>query len=165
NGSEKSDSGEAGEGEAPEEAGPGEGGEGAAENAQGDSPDLEAKRKAANLVLKRLEDQLQRGEIDPELREELGVTDDQLQEFTDRLRQRLADTGEDSSPEAKARRQQFNETLRNLQFESTGTSREGGERERESTGGFAGPQRKAPAGRREATEAYQRAINRRKNAQ
>ncbi|MEZ6146833.1 MAG: hypothetical protein R3B91_15735 [Planctomycetaceae bacterium] len=80
--------------------------------------------KAANLVLKRLEDQLQRGEIDPELREELGVTDDQLQEFTDRLRQRLADTGEDSSPEAKARRQQFNETLRNLQFESTGTSRE-----------------------------------------
>ncbi len=163
-GTEGSTPGGAGEGNAPGDAGPGEGGEGTADNIQGDSPDLESKRKAANLVLKRLEEQLQRGEIDPALREELGVTDDQLQEFTQRLKQRLADTGEDNSPEAKARRQQFNETLRNLEFDSTGTARDGGDGPRESTGGFAGPQRRPPARRRDATEAYQREINRRKKS-
>ena len=140
----------------------GDGGEGTADNIKGDDPDLENKRKAANLVLKQLEDQIQRGDVDPEMLEKLGVSEDRLKDFTRKLRERLADTGEDTSPDAKARRLQFQETLRNLDFNSTGTSREGGERPRESASGFGGQRQQAPARYRDAAEAYRKLINKRK---
>ncbi len=136
----------------------------AADTIQGDDPDLEAKRKAANLVLKRLQEQLQRGEIDPELQEELGVTNEQLKDFTERLQQRLADTGEDTSPEAQARRRQFEETLRTLDYKSTGTQRAGGDGPRIGSRGFAGPQRTAPLSRRDATRAFREKLSRQRKA-
>ena len=108
---------------------------------------------------------LQRGEIDPELREDLGVTDDQLKEFTKRLKQRLSDTGEDTSPEAEQRRRQFMETLKSLDFKSKGTARDGVEGPRENAAGFGGQRRKAPPRRRGATEAYQRRVNQKKESQ
>lgn len=155
------------EGEAGEQTGDGAAGEGggaAGDNIQGDAPDLENKRKAANLVLEQLEDQIQRGDLDPEMLEELGVSEDRLKDFTRKLRERLADTGEDTSPEAKARRLQFQETLRNLNTNSTGTTREGGERPRESASGFGGQRQLAPARYRDAAEAYRKLLNARKKS-
>ncbi len=155
--------GQAGGGE-PAERGNGDGAGDAADSIQGDDPDLEAKRKSANLLLKRLQEQLQRGEIDPELQQELGVTDEQLKNFTERLQQRLSDTGEDTSPEAQARRRQFEETLRTLDYDSTGTQRAGGDGPRDSSRGFAGPQRTAPLSRRDAVRAFRERLSRQRKA-
>lgn len=126
-----------------------------------EAPDLAARKKAANLVLQRLQDQLQRGQVDSQLQQELGVTEEQLREFTRQLEQRLSDLGEDTSPEAMARRRQFEETLRNFDSTSTGTTREGGEGPREASAGFAGPQRQAPPAHRDATRAYREKLSRR----
>ena len=130
-------------------------GDGTPPTPRGDDPDLAAKKKAANLVLKRLREQIQRGQIDGELQQDLGVTPDQLRRFTQKLEQRLAETGaEDLSPEADARRRQFEETLRTIDFDSKGTTREGGDGPRESAGGFSGPNRSAPVSRRDQVRAY-----------
>jgi hypothetical protein len=127
--------------------------------------DLAAKKKAANLVLKRLQEQLQRGEIDSELREDLGLTPERLREFTNRLQERLAETtAEDLTPEAQARRRQFEETLRTIDFDSTGAIREGGERPREAAGGFAAPNRTAPPQYREFERRYRERLLKGKNA-
>ncbi len=83
------------------------------------------KRKAANLVLERLKEQLERGEMDAEWRERLGVSDEQLRDFGQRLEQRLADQGDDLSPEGQARRRQFEETLRTIEFDSRGRAARG----------------------------------------
>jgi len=147
--------GQAGGGETPTEAGEGTAGEGAVPEPTPDEADLEAKKQAANLVLQRLQEQLQRGEIDPELQRDLNLTPERLQEFTQKLEQRLAETsGEDTSPDAQARRRQFEETLRNIDFDSTGTIREGGDGPREAAGGFSGPTRDAPPQLREAARLY-----------
>ena len=116
---------------------------------------MAAKKKAANLVLEKLEEQLQRGKIDPELQKDLNVTPEQLREFTKKLEQRLAETaGEDTSPEAQARRRQFEETLRTIDYNSQGTTRAGGDGPREASGGFAGPSRPAPPRYSDALRRY-----------
>lgn len=71
-------------------------------------------RKASNLVLKKLRKDLDRGEVDQQLLDELGWTKEDMEKFVKRLEQQLQDPGEDDSPEAAARRRQFEETLKTL---------------------------------------------------
>jgi collagen type III alpha len=116
-------------------------------------------------VLERLQDQLQRGEIDPELQRDLNLTPERLQQFTQKLEQRLAETAdEDTSPDAQARRRQFEETLRTIDFDSTGTTREGGDGPREASGGFSGPTRQAPPELRDAARQYRERMLRRQSS-
>ncbi|MFM7924894.1 MAG: hypothetical protein ACKPJJ_32110, partial [Planctomycetaceae bacterium] len=74
----------------------------AASNAAGggstDAPDTTADEhkaevdqaaQAAGLALKRLQKELERGEVDPELLQELGWTKDELSKFADRMQQQL----------------------------------------------------------------------------
>lgn len=75
---------------------------------------LEYSKKATNLVLDRLKDQLQRGEPDQELLKKLGWTEEQLRSFTDRMQDKLKDDGSDTSPTAVAQRRQFQEMLKDL---------------------------------------------------
>ncbi len=75
-------------------------------------------RKASNLVLKKLRKDLERGEVDQELLDELGWKKEDMERFVKHLEQQLADTGEDNSPEALARRRQFEETLKTLGLSS-----------------------------------------------
>jgi len=105
---------------------PGPAGNGPASVADGEEANLEFKKQATELVLKRLQDGLERGDIDPELLEKLGWTEDEMRRFTERLNKYLqeAKPGEET-PESTARRQQFEEMLKGLDVDKKGTTRKG----------------------------------------
>ncbi|MGE5195327.1 MAG: hypothetical protein ACM3U2_22770 [Deltaproteobacteria bacterium] len=92
-----------------------------------DEANLEHARKATNLVLTRLKEQLDRGEVDQKLLEELGWKDrkdlDRLVKFLD---QGLNNRDDDNSPDALARKQQFEEVLKSLRLGNETGSRSGG---------------------------------------
>ena len=90
---------------------------------KGEEPNLEFSRKAANLVLTRIEEDLERGEVDQEILKELGWTEDDMKKFATRLQNQLRDAKGDPSPEAKARRRQFEEMLTTLNLRATGSLR------------------------------------------
>lgn len=76
-------------------------------------------RKASNLVLKKLRKDLDRGEVDQQMLDDLGWTKEDLERFVQRLDQQLNETPtNDDSPEAVARRRQFEETLKTLGLSS-----------------------------------------------
>ncbi len=91
--------------------GSGQGSGGSSSDAEPANPEFA--REATNLVLKRLRDQLERGQVDPHLLQRLGWTEEDLQRFLDRLSRSMAATDEDS-PEAQARRRQFEEMLKRV---------------------------------------------------
>jgi hypothetical protein len=92
-----------------------------------DEANLEHARKATNLVLTRLKNQLDRGEVDQKLLEELGWKDRQdLERLVKFLDKGLNDQGEDNSPEALARKQQFEEILKSLPLGNETGSKSGG---------------------------------------
>jgi len=95
---------------------------------QEDEANLEFARKASNLVLQRLKGQLERGEVDQELLDELGWKDKQdVEKLVKYLEKGLNARDDDSSPEAIARRLQFEETLKSLRLGNETGRREGGE--------------------------------------
>lgn len=71
-------------------------------------------RRASNLVLRKLKKDLERGETDQKLLDELGWTREDMERFVKRLERQLEDNGDDMSPESVARRRQFEETLKTL---------------------------------------------------
>jgi hypothetical protein len=88
---------------------------------------LEFAKKATNLVLNRLKGQLERGEVDQKLLDELGWKDQKdLERLVQFLEQGLNQRDDDSSPEAVARRLQFEETLKSLRLGNQTGSRSGG---------------------------------------
>jgi hypothetical protein len=102
----------------------GEGGAGGnAPAPAGDPANLEFKKQAAELVLQRLKDGLERGDVDPKLLEELGWTPDEMQRFVNRLSQTLHQNDDAESPESVARRVQFEEMLRSLSLDRSGRKR------------------------------------------
>ncbi len=138
--------------------GEGSGGAGAADAAE--EVELADKRRATELVLKRLEDELERGEVSDEMLKDLGWTEDNLRDFMQRLEQRLADSGEDQSPEAQARRNQFQEILRGIDYSSEGQTRSGGAGPRNTSSGFGAARRPAPAEFRRDQEAFKNRLSR-----
>ena len=87
---------------------------------------LEAARKATNLVLQRLKSQLERGEVDQELMDELGWKDKKdVERFVKFLEKGMGQQGDDHSPEAEARRMQFEETLKSMDLSSDTQRRNG----------------------------------------
>jgi hypothetical protein len=92
-----------------------------------DEANLEHARKATNLVLTRLKDQLDRGEVDQKLLEELGWKDRQdLERLVKFLDKGLNDQEEDNSPEALARKKQFEEVLKSMHLGNDTGSKSGG---------------------------------------
>ncbi|HEY2249419.1 MAG TPA: hypothetical protein VGH74_00115, partial [Planctomycetaceae bacterium] len=84
-------------------------------SAEEEQANLEAARKATNLVLQRLKSQLERGEVDQEMMDELGWKDKKdIEKFVKYLEKGMAKPDDDNSPEAEARRMQFEETLRSM---------------------------------------------------
>jgi hypothetical protein len=87
---------------------------------------LEYARKATNLVLNRLKDQLRRGEVDQKLLDELGWKDQKdIERLAKFLETGLNSRDDDTSPEAVNRRQQFEETLKSLNLGNDTGSRTG----------------------------------------
>ncbi|QDT54132.1 hypothetical protein Pan44_21590 [Caulifigura coniformis] len=137
-------------------------GEGSGGESTAEAANLENRKKATNLALKRLQETLERGDIDPELQKELGFTDDELRSFMDRLEERLADTGDDNSPEAQARRRQFEQLLKGIDLQTQTSKRAAGTGEGPSTSGFGTSGRPAPAEYRAAEKRYRESLNKKK---
>lgn len=102
-----------------------EGGD-APEVAPGEDANLEYNKQATELILQKLKKELERGEVDPELLEQLGWTQDEMKQFADRLSKYLEQSKRaEETPEAKARQQQFQEMLKNLDLQKSGAQRSG----------------------------------------
>lgn len=135
-------------------------GEGAGSDT-GDAPNLEDKKKAANLVLQKLKDDIDRGDVDEELLEKLGWTEDDLKKFTDRLSKNLQEDAVDkTSPEELARKKQFEEMLRGIRLSGDQkVTREGANLESTDVDSFAPSQAPAPLQYRELEEAYKNSLS------
>ena len=119
-------------------------------------------REAANLVLKRVENELQRGDVDPALLKELGWTEKDMQKFADRLKHHLNAPTDDNSPQSRARRRQFEELLKSVNVPSRGTRRTGRARQTRKTDAINASDQAVPLQFREAVKLYRRNLTRRK---
>ena len=126
-----------------------------------DPQDVDRAAKAANLALRRIRQDLDRGRVDKQLLEELGWTEQQLQDFTDRMEKRLQERSLNSQQQQEQTLSQksFDEMLRSLDLQSSGSSRIGDssrDRDRVDT-----TLRRSvpPAKYRQAFEAYQRSLS------
>ncbi len=117
-----------------------------------DPVNLDDKKKATNLVLKRLKDELERGDVDQELLKELGWTADDLKRFVDRLDQQSKSGGD--TPAEQVRRRQFEEMLKSLDLRSTGGKREDATQKKRSTNDFTDKQVPVPLEYRDALKKY-----------
>lgn len=137
----------------------GNGADGGDAVSQPDKANLEYTKKAAELVLKRLEDQLDRGDVDDELLRELGWTKGDLERFTERLRDQLYEEPGELTPESAARQRQFEETLRSFEIDAPGTRRADTYDRKQSRGGAAVRRIPVPAQYRERFEAFTRSVS------
>ena len=93
---------------------------------ESEAANLEYNKQASELVLKRLQDGLERGDVDPELLEQLGWTEAEMKRFAERLGKHLQESKSlDETPESIARRQQFEEMLKSLDLKKQGAKRSG----------------------------------------
>ncbi|MBT6157312.1 MAG: hypothetical protein HOL01_14310 [Planctomycetaceae bacterium] len=173
--------GEAGEGK-PGEAKPGKGGgaakpgepEGGDGNARGganqgpagesggsegdiaaeEEANLEYNRKATDLVLKKLQEDLDDGKTDQKLLDEFGWTKDDLRRYLERMKRTVKRPGEDESPKSAAQKQQLQEFLKGYKLRQGRSDRD------QSSGGVAPRRKPVPAEFREAYDAYTRSLSR-----
>ncbi|MDB5346952.1 MAG: hypothetical protein JWP89_5329 [Schlesneria sp.] len=132
---------------------------------EGEEANLEYKKQATELVLKRLQDELERGEVDPELLEKLGWTKDELRRFSDRLNKALAESKSgDETPESQSRRQQFEEMLKGLDVNKSGTKRSGENSPQREVNQIESRHSTVPKAYRAASEKLSRDVSRQKKA-
>ncbi|MCA9070478.1 MAG: hypothetical protein KDA84_16210, partial [Planctomycetaceae bacterium] len=123
---------------------------------------LEYGRQATDLALKRLENQIERGEVNEDWLKEMGWDKADASQFLDRMKDRMQDRNA-STPEALAKQRQFNEWLKRLNKPQTNAKRRAGSKVRN-----VGPRdlinarnSTPPAELRDIYEAYQRGISER----
>ncbi len=118
-------------------------------------------KEAANLVLKRIEDQLQRGKVDPDLLKSLGWNADDVKKFANRLRNQASTPSTDNSPEAQAKRRQFEDLLKSINIKSGGSKRTGRSKRQRKTDSINAQDVPVPLQFREAVKLYRRNLSRR----
>ena len=141
---------------------PGEG-ESGSPSGEGEAPNLQNKKKATDLMLKNLQDQLKRGDVDPELLKELGWTEDQMKRFTKRMQRQLQkpDTNNEAS---KIQQRQFEETLKSLKLDSPSARRNDSVTNKREINGV-GPRRLPVANEyRDAYKTFTKSLSKRKKA-
>ena len=123
---------------------------------------LEYGRKATDLALKRLEDQLRRGKVNEDWLKEMGWDKADANQFLDRMKDRLNQRDLDT-PEALAKQRQFNEWLKRLNNPASKTTRRTGSavRNRGPRDLFDAKNSTPPPELRDITEAYQKGISER----
>jgi hypothetical protein len=111
------------------------------------------------MVLRRLQDEIQRGEINEEWLKRTGWTEDQARRFAEQLQHQLDDTSPPDSPEELARHRQFDEFLRGLKPSGPGQVRQGSDvRNRQDIESFDPSRQYIPAEYRDIAEEYRRRI-------
>ena len=91
--------------------------------------------------------------------DQLGFNEQDLDQFMQRLEQRLADSGADQSAEAESARRQFDSLLKGTDYESTGARRDGGDGPRSASESFGTANRPVPPEYRKDVEAYKKKVN------
>lgn len=130
---------------------------------EGEEANLEYKKHATELVLKRLQDNLERDGDDPELREKLGWTPDQLRKFSDRLSKALQESkAAGDTPESQIRRQQFEEMLKSLDVNKSGTTRSGAQSPQREVNQIESRHSTVPKAYQKASENFSRDVTRQK---
>ncbi|WP_339732550.1 hypothetical protein [uncultured Gimesia sp.] len=126
---------------------------------EAEEANLEYGKEAANLVLKRIKDELKRKDVDQELMNELGWTKEEMQKFSERLQKQLQTPDSDQqSAESLARKRQFEEMLKSLKPASRAAQRDRTST-RKQTNESLGPRRlPVPEEYREAYEAFTRGL-------
>ncbi len=122
---------------------------------------LEDRKKAAELVLKELEDELKRGKVDSELLDELGWDKDNLKQFQQRLADYLRHQKDEGKPNLKEK--QFEEMLKNMRLTGKRKSRSGNESGTASPDEFAPVMIPAPPEYREVGQAFKKSLSESKN--
>jgi hypothetical protein len=124
-----------------------------------DDANLEYGKEAANLVLKRIKDELKRKEVDQDLLKELGWTKEEMKQFSDRLQKQLQMQDQNQqTPESLARQRQFEEMLKSLKPASQ-AARRNRTSKRDQNSDSLGPRRlPIPEEYREAYEAFTRGL-------
>ena len=125
----------------------------------------EFNKEAANLVLKRLKKNLERGEVDQELLDDLGWTPEQLEKFVDRMQKELEAKPDDASPQEKARQRQFEEMLKNLNLSEKTQRRDDTNKEKQGGEGIGSVRRPPPPEYRELFESYTKGLSKKKAAE
>ena len=96
----------------------------AASAPEGEDPNLEYARKATELAVERLKDQMAKGEPDPELLKKLQWTKDDAKRFLDRWQEMMRNSKQSGAKGDQARRE-LDETLRSLGLRPAGTQLKG----------------------------------------
>ncbi len=154
--------------EAEGSAGPGEPGvgrPGSATDPRAEEQNLAHAREAADLVLRQLEGDLQRGDVDRDLLDQLGWTEDDVRRFSDRLRKQLQSREREGlSPEEAVKQRQFEEMLKNIDFRNRADVRKDASAPRENVQGFGSRNLTPPLEYREYIDAVTRELSRQKTS-
>ena len=129
--------------------------------AQPADPQADDAAGAAALAIKRLQQELERGNVDPKLLEELGWTESEIKSFADRLQKKLAQR-EVNAQQQKAKsisEKSFDAMLKGLDINSTGSTRQGrADRDRDQQDTTT--RQSAPPSRyKQLVEGYQRSVS------
>lgn len=134
---------------------PGSTGEAGGDNAPTADPvNVEDRLKATNLVLKQLQDDLDRGKVDQQLLDKLGWTEDDMRRFAERLESRLSADAQPADPGEAARTRQFREMLKSLDLNASSRERSDTFDEKQSTTDFSDLRERVPQKYRGAFEKY-----------
>ena len=125
-------------------------------------PLVEDAAEAADLALKRLKKDLERGKVDRKLLEQLGWTEEQLKSFSEKMHDKLNSLKESPSDDSAGRlqRRRVEELLKSLDLKSSPDERVGKttrDREQQDT---TSRQSKPPAQYREWLKRFQESISR-----
>jgi hypothetical protein len=93
----------------------------------GEDPNQEYARKATDLALERLKDQLAKDKPDPELLDKLKWSQEDLERFVQQW-DRLKKAADESGPKGEAARQELDDALRGLGLRPRGSSLQGGQK-------------------------------------
>ncbi len=128
-----------------------------------DAPNLKDSKQAADFVLKKLEDDLKRGQVDEDWLEKMGWTDQDAAKFLDRMKQRQNPA--ENTPQSQAQRRQYEEWLKQLEPKSqskTVRRRGSAVRNRADRETISAPPADAPAAIRNLYEEYLQGIAKRR---
>ena len=120
--------------------------------------DMENRKKAASLALRELEKELSRGKQPKELMEELGYSEEDLENFLKQFDQDLNQGVDQQSPEAQARRRQFEELLKGIDVGADGDLRSGGDQPRNASQSSGSNRRPTPRKYEASEEAFRKRI-------
>ena len=130
-----------------------------------EAANLEYNKQATELVLKRLQKELERGDVDPELLEQLGWTEAEMKRFAERLGKHLEKSNAiEETPESAARREQFEEMLKTLDLKKGGTKRTGENSPQRDVNQIESRRTNVPPTYKKAFEQFTKDLNRQKQS-